>query len=64
MKLKTKKIFLLTSTILTLLITIVSILAICTGNLNLEVPGDVTEISNNTQIAIKLFSPPENNRIF
>ena len=54
MKLKTKKIFLLTSTLLTLLITIVSILAICTGKLKLGVPGDVTEISNNGQIAILL----------
>lgn len=51
---KTKKIFLLISTILTLLITIGSIFAIWTGNLELGVPGDVTEISNNGQIAILL----------
>lgn len=51
---KTKKIFLLISTILTLLITVGSIFAIWTGKLELGVPGDVTEISNNGQIAILL----------
>lgn len=49
---KTKKIFLLTSTILALLVDITSIIALYSGAINLETIGDSVQISNNSQLVI------------
>lgn len=51
---KTKKIILLIFTILALLINISYVFAIYTGAINLEVAGNATQISKNSQLAILL----------
>lgn len=52
MNLKTKKILLLISTILSLLISIAYIYGIHSGIINLEIAEGTTQITNNTQLAI------------
>jgi len=52
MKQKNKKILLLLSTILTLIITIGYICAISTGLIKLEIIGDVTQVNSNTQLIL------------
>ena len=52
MKQNSKKIILLISTILSLIVSIYYIVAISAGIIELSVIGDVTQISNTTQISI------------
>lgn len=60
MKQKTKKIILLISTILTLIVTLGYIVAISTGALELEVVGDTMQIDYNTQLALLVICALDN----